>query len=263
LVAAGLGVDPAVVFGWPERACEEAGEARVAELVRRRAAREPVSRILGAREFWGLPFALSRGTLDPRPDSETLVEVALALVRDRGATLRLVDFGTGSGCLLLALLTELPNATGVGVDRAADAAAAARRNARALGLGGRASFLVGDWAEALLGRFHLVIANPPYIPTAAIAGLEPEVAEHDPHLALDGGADGLAAYRALAAATGRLLAPGGHAVFEIGEGQGEAVTLIFEQAGLVYSGAHADLAGRERCLVFSAKKVVELGRYPD
>lgn len=216
--------------------------------VARRLAGEPVARILGRREFWGLDFALAPETLAPRPDTETVVETALSFVADRSSALRVLDLGTGTGCILLALLAELPRALGVGVDLAPGSAGTARRNAERLGLAGRASFLAGRWAEALNGRFDLVVSNPPYIESGAIAGLDREVRLHDPALALDGGADGLDAYRAILRDLPRLLAPEGSAVLEHGAGQGEAVAAIARGHGLDVAAASADLAGVRRAL---------------
>ena len=254
VVAAALELDPAAVMGWPERPLSPEEAARVVALARRRRAGEPLSRLVGRREFWSLSFALSAQTLDPRPDSETVVEAALGELADRSAALRILDLGTGSGCLLLALLSELPRATGIGVDRSPEAAATARRNAEALGLSARASFIAGDWGEALDARFDLVVSNPPYIPTAAIEALSPEVREHDPRLALDGGPDGLAAYRRIALGLPFWLSHGGTAVLELGEGQAPAVAAIMAEAGLRLAGARRDLAGIERCVLL--KKVV-------
>lgn len=249
LVALAARVAPATVLGWPERPLDEEAAARLADLASRRAAREPYARLAGHREFWGLDFTLSPATLEPRPDSETLVEAALALLPDRAACLRLVDFGTGSGCLLLALLSELPNAFGIGVDLQPEAAATARCNAAALGLARRANFLVGDWGEALAGSVDVILTNPPYICSEAIAGLAPEVARYEPLVALDGGGDGLRAYRALAGETRRLLAPGGIALFELGDGQAPAVASLMAAAGLATKTSRRDLAGIERVLV--------------
>lgn len=219
-------------------------------LVAGRAARRPVSRLLGRREFWSLDFAVDDAVLDPRPESETLVETALAGIAAPAAPLAIVDLGVGSGCLLLALLRELPNATGLGVDRSAAAIRTARANAAALGLARRARFVVGDWAAALAtAGFDLAVTNPPYIARHEFAGLAPEVAAGDPRLALDGGADGLDAYRALAPQLARILRSGGRAVVEHGAGQADAVAHIFGDAGLAVAERVRDLAGRERCLV--------------
>lgn len=249
LIAAALQITATEVFAHPERKLTDAEQARLGDMLRRIAAHEPLSRITGSREFWGLDFLLSADTLDPRPETETLVEAVLGRLADRNRPYRLLDLGTGTGCLLLALLSELPNATGLGVDLAPHAAAAARRNAKRLGLAPRASFVAGDWASSISARFDAVVANPPYISSGDIAGLMPEVRKHDPHLALDGGVDGLAAYRAMAADLPRLLQCGGLFAVEIGSGQGEAVASILAHTGLIIEGVAADLAGIARVLV--------------
>ncbi len=252
LLGQALGVGPEIPVGYPERLLRP-GEARCFEqLIARRAAREPVSHILGRREFWGLGFQVGPAALDPRPDSETLVEATLEQVADRDAALALLDLGTGTGCLLLALLSELPRARGIGVDLSPPALALARANVGRVGLAGRADFVRGDWGAALAGTFDLVICNPPYIPTNEIDGLEPEVADHEPRRALDGGLDGLDAYRALAPGLGRLLVPGGAAIIEIGAGQADQVTAILAAGGLTPRRRRTDLAGVERCLVLTA-----------
>lgn len=225
-----------------------------ADLLRRRLDREPVAHLLGRAEFWSMPFAVSPATLIPRADSETLVEAALAAFSQPGTVRRVLDLGTGTGCLLLAALSEFPDATGVGVDLVPDAAALARRNAAALGLGGRAGFVAGSWGAPLAaGRFDLVLANPPYVERDAIAGLAPEVAVREPRSALDGGADGLDAYRALMPEIGRLLAPGGRAVVELGQGQRAAVEALAAEGGLRAIGCRADLGGIDRALVLAAR----------
>lgn len=249
LAEAALGLDRTALLTGGDRPVAAADQVRLAALIDRRAAREPVSRILGRRGFWTLDLALGPDTLDPRPDSETLVEAALAAFPDPAAPLRVLDLGTGTGCLLLAMLAERPRAWGVGVDLSPRAAAVARANAARNGLADRAAFLAGDWATALAGRFDLVLSNPPYIERAAIADLEPEVRAFDPPRALDGGPDGLDAYRALAAALPGLLAPGGVAVLELGQGQGTAVAALLTTAGLSIASRKCDLAGIERCLV--------------
>jgi release factor glutamine methyltransferase len=249
LVAAALGLSAAEVFAHPERPLADHEVARVANVLRRAVAHEPLSRVLGTREFWGLGFRLSPDTLDPRPETETVVEAVLARVSDRGRPYRVLDLGTGSGCIFLALLSELPEATGVGIDRVMGAATAARENAVALGLAGRAGVVVGDWAAAVGGRFDIVVANPPYIATGAIAGLPPEVRDFDPHRALDGGADGLDPYRAIAAALPRLLAPEGLFAAELGAGQDRKVAAILSAAGLAVDGTVDDLAGIARCIL--------------
>ena len=217
------------------------------QMVARRAAREPLALIVGRQPFWSFDLAVTADTLIPRADSETLVEAALAEFPKRDVR-RLLDLGTGTGCLLLAALTEFPAAYGVGVDRAAGAAALARYNAGMLGLGSRAAFLCGDWAAALGGQFDLVLSNPPYIETAVIPRLMPEVAWYEPALALDGGADGLAAYHAIIAVLPGLLAPGGVAILEVGMGQADAVATLAEAAGLRPGAARLDVGGVERAL---------------
>lgn len=230
----------------PRAAVAPEAAARFAALVQRRAGHEPMAYILGRQEFWSLPFAVSPATLIPRADSEALVEAALASCP---APRRVLDLGTGTGCLLLAVLHERPGAWGLGVDRNPAAAALAARNALALGLAGRACFVAADWAAPLAGRFDLVLSNPPYIEGASIAGLMPEVAGHEPALALDGGPDGLDAYRAILAQLPRLLAPGGLAVLELGQGQAEAVGALARAAGLGVLGCRNDLGGIPRALL--------------
>ncbi len=214
----------------------------------RRAAREPLARILGRREFWSLDFQLVPETLVPRPDSETLIGTALGELPLRDRPYRFLDLGTGSGCLLLALLSEYPGAWGLGVDLSEPALGQARRNAAALGLEGRAAFALSDWGSGLAGAFDLVASNPPYIRRAELAGLEPEVTLHDPLLALDGGPDGLQAYRALVPQAARLLAPGGLLALEFGEGQAESLAAIVAAEGFGACRLHADLGGRPRVL---------------
>lgn len=221
---------------------------RLADYVRRRVAHEPYSRIRGAREFWSLDFALSPDTLDPRPDSETLIEAALAALPDRTAPLSAVDLGTGTGALLLALLSEYPNATGLGIDVLPGAVAAAARNAAALGLANRAQFVAGDWVEINLGAADVIVANPPYIPSDEIAALPPEVVRFDPRRALDGGDDGLMAYRTLMPLVRRTLKRDGWAFFELGAGQADAVARLARAGDLHVAGTRRDLAGCERCL---------------
>ncbi len=225
----------------------EIDPALLAPLLARRVAREPMAYILGRREFWGLSFAVTPAALIPRPDSETLLEAALAARPDRTTVRRILDLGTGTGCLLLAALTEFGDAYGIGVDLWPAAAALAQRNAVALGLGPRAAFLASDWAAALDARFDLVLCNPPYITSPELAGLMPEVARYEPRAALDGGADGLDAYRAVLAALPALLAPGGVAVLELGAGQAPAVMALAEPGFI--ATPRPDLSGQDRALI--------------
>jgi release factor glutamine methyltransferase len=226
--------------------------ARFAAYLARRLAGEPVSRIIGTREFYGRPFRIDQSTLDPRPDTETLIEAALELVGRRGlreTPLRILDLGTGSGCILITLLAELPLATGLGIDKSLPALDIARANAQILGVGGRAGFVAGDWLEAVEGTFDLVVANPPYLSVADMAGLAPEVRDHDPIEALDGGPDGLSAYRRIVPGLGKALRPGGFALFEVGPDQAEAVLGLLAEARHDAGGGEClwrDLAGRPR-----------------
>jgi release factor glutamine methyltransferase len=248
LLAAVLKLDAPQLVAHPERAMTTVEEARFHDLVDHRSRRRPLAQLLGRREFWGLNFRVTPDTLDPRPDSETLVEAALACVTDRAASLRILDLGTGTGCLLLSLLHELPQARGIGVDWSDAALVVAAANAAQLGLAGRAMFRRGDWTDGLNGTFALIVANPPYIPRAEIDGLMPEVARYEPRLALDGGADGLDAYRAIAKGTVGLSGPHTHLLVEVGDGQGDSVGAVFAAAGYRCTARHADLGGRTRCL---------------
>lgn len=249
LLAAALGIDAATLLARDGREPAPDEAARFQAMIDRRAAREPVARILGRRGFWTLDLQVTPDTLDPRPDSETLVEAVLAHVPGRSAPLRLLDLGTGSGCLLLALLSELPNATGIGVDRSEGAARVARANARAARLDDRAGFVVGDWAASLDARFDVILSNPPYIERVAIEGLAPEVRDHDPRAALDGGPDGLDAYRAILGDAGRLMAPGALVALELGKDQDRPVACLVEAAGLKVEEIRPDLAGIGRCII--------------
>lgn len=234
----------------PARPLAPDAEGRLMTLLRKRAEdRAPVSRLLGEREFWSLPFKLSSSTLDPRPDSETLVEAVVRHTRPRGAALRVADLGTGSGCLLLSILSEFPQATGIGTDISDEAVSMARENASALGLADRAILAAGDGFAGQDGPFDWIVSNPPYIPTADIAGLEPEVRDHDPRLALDGGADGLNVFRAFAPAIAARLAPGGKVALEFGDGQAEAVKDIFAASAVECLEIVDDLGGKQRVIV--------------
>jgi release factor glutamine methyltransferase len=252
LVGAVLGLDLTGMISAQARLLTPDEAARLEEFTGRRIAGEPVARIIGAREFWGLPLQLSAATLVPRPDTETVVELALEMLRTAPHPhhpLRIADIGTGSGAILLALLSEWPDAKGVGTDISAEALQTAHSNAVHLGLAGRATFVDCDYAAALSGPFDLIVSNPPYIRTIEIAALATEVRDHDPLRALDGGADGFDAYRALVPQAARLLAPGGVLVVEIGHGQSEGVARLMTAAGLTLHGApKADLAGIPRAV---------------
>jgi release factor glutamine methyltransferase len=219
-------------------------------LLDRRLNHEPLALILGRREFWSLDFQVSPATLIPRPDSETLIEAALAVLSGQPPPARILDLGTGTGCLLLALLHEFPSAFGIGIDIAPAAAQLAHSNAIKLGLADRAAFIVGDWTNALNGRFDLLVSNPPYIPTADIAGLMPEVALHEPRRALDGGPDGFDAYRTILRDLPNRLCRGGVAVLELGAGQASCVSSLAHGAGFDTS-LHLDLAGIHRAIAVS------------
>jgi len=246
-----LGLDLTGLITAAHRALTADESDRLDRLAARRLAGEPVARILGQKEFWGLSFALSPETLVPRPDTETVVELALDMLRKGLANTppRVADLGTGTGAILLALLSELPEATGIGTDISERALAIANDNAVRLGLAARASFIRCDYASELTGPFDLIVSNPPYIATGDIAGLAREVRDHDPHQALDGGPDGLAAYRALIPQAARLLAPGAALVVEAGQGQARDIEAMMTAAGLALQGRpRADLAGISRAV---------------
>jgi release factor glutamine methyltransferase len=251
LVGAALGLDLTGMIAAATRPVTAAEAARLEDFAGRRLKGEPVARILGSREFWGLPLQLSAATLVPRPDTETVVALALQMLRagpgaDRP---RIVDLGTGSGAILLALLSELPEAMGVGTDISTAALRTARANARNLGLARRAAFVACDYASALSGAFDLIVSNPPYIRSGEINDLASEVRDHDPLGALDGGSDGLDAYRALIPQAVWLLAPGGGLALEVGHDQGADVEQLMAAAGLTLRGPpRTDLAGIPRAV---------------
>jgi release factor glutamine methyltransferase len=222
---------------------------KLTEMAERRIGREPVSRILGIRVFWRSEFKVSSETLDPRADSETLIESVLKYA-DKEAPLTILDLGTGTGCLLLSLLQELPQAKGVGVDISEGAVQTARQNAEDLQLSSRAAFIAADWAEiAINNPFDIVISNPPYIADSEIPNLEPEVSRHDPHRALAGGVDGLDCYRSITRLLPRLLTPQGKVFLEIGYNQAGAVKGILAGQGYRVLQTVPDLAGHDRCIV--------------
>lgn len=248
LLANAIGVEAAGLALHDDEPIDPEAQARAVASVERRLAGEPVARIIGRREFWGLDIEIGPDVLVPRPDTETLVEAVLSrLIRDgrRGDPLRLLDIATGSGAILLALLSELPTAIGAATDCVVGAIDIARANARRLGLDKRAGFVACDWASAIGGRFDFILANPPYIESDAIANLQVEVRDHDPHIALDGGADGIDAYRAILADLGRLLAERGRCFLEIGFGQAGSLTDLAGQYGFS-ARLHRDIAGIDR-----------------
>lgn len=253
LIGHALGIDRARIVVDAERLLDAREAAAVDALAARRIVREPVARIVGIKEFWSLPFVIDDAVLVPRPDTETVVEAALDAVTAGGGRqrpIRILDIGAGSGALLLSLLSELPAAYGIGTDIDPRALSVARANATRLSLGSRCGFVACDIANAVQGPFDLIVSNPPYIPTADIAGLEPEVRDHDPKVALDGGADGLSAYRSIAADIYRLLAPTGAMVLELGFGQEASVAQLLTMSNLkVSQAARKDLGGISRALL--------------
>lgn len=252
LLGAALRLTRAQLLAQSDRFLEPREIAAVSALAARRIKREPVSRILGRKEFWSLTLDVTPDVLVPRPDTETLVEAALDHVVRGGLrmeNLSILDIGAGSGALVLALLHELPNARGVATDVSAAALNVARGNAERLELASRCSFVVCNMADGVQGSFDLIVSNPPYIARGAIAALDPEVRDYDPRLALDGGADGLDAYRAIAAGGPALLARGGRLIVELGLGQAAPVSALFEAAGMTVLSVRPDLAGIPRALV--------------
>ena len=255
LVGHALGLGHAALMSAGARVLRPEEANAIAALAHRRLAHEPVARILGSKEFWSLPLRIDAATLVPRPETETVVEAALAAIDARGSrsqALRIADLGTGSGALLLALLSELPNAFGIGSDLSFAALRVARGNARRLGLT-RAAFAACDMAAALRGPFDVIVSNPPYIASGDIAALAPEVRDFEPRQALDGGPDGLGFYRVIAVAAPPLLAEGGALIVELGNGQAQAVIALFAAAGLAVSPPRPDLMNVPRALVVTKR----------
>jgi len=245
-LCAASGISPVALIVDPRELLGSAA-SKVQDVAARRAVGEPLSRIVGKREFWGLSFAVTPHVLDPRPETETIVEAALSILGGRREDpLRILDLGVGSGALLCALLTEFGQSRGMGIDISADAADVAQGNLRACGLSLRAETRLGDWTRGIEGRFDLIVSNPPYIPTVDLAGLPREVREFDPWLALDGGIDGLAAYRRILPESRRLLAPGGWLFAELGAGQAADVAALASQCGFTDVRTYQDLAGVDR-----------------
>jgi len=259
LIEHALGIDRTAIMTNGERALTAQERLTLDALTERRIDHEPVARIFGVKEFWSVPLHISPAVLVPRPETETVVEAALDFIERAGKglkdlrneSLRILDIGTGSGALLLALLSELPNARGTGTDISTPALGVARVNAERLGLAARCTFVTCDIADGLPGPFDLIVSNPPYIAHDDIATLAPDVRDYDPALALDGGSDGLDAYRAIARDARRLLAPGGRMIVELGAGQEPAVSTLFTNAGLTVGTVRNDLAGIPRALSVS------------
>ncbi|MGH6790601.1 MAG: peptide chain release factor N(5)-glutamine methyltransferase [Pseudolabrys sp.] len=252
LVAHALMIDRAKLAANGDRELEPRETNAIQARAARRLAHEPVARIVGHKEFWSLDLYVGPAVLVPRPDTETVVEAALAVIDAAGARkapLKLLDIGTGSGAILLALLSELPNASGTGSDVSTQALDIARDNATRLGFAKRCAFVAADGGGALSGPFDVIVSNPPYVSRSEIASLAPEVREHDPLIALDGGADGLDGYRMIASDARRLLGAAGHLVVELGAGQETAVSALLTQAGLRVSATRKDVAGTVRALI--------------
>lgn len=250
LLAFALARQPDWLYANPEAGIAAVDLDRYSALLARREQRQPVSQIVGRREFWSLSFHVTRDVLTPRPDSEALIEAVLDARPDRHAPLRILDLGTGSGCLLLTLLSEYRAASGVGVDVSSAALQVAAQNGQELGLDARVDWMLGHWHTKFDAEFDVIVSNPPYIETAAIAGLDQDVAGFEPHLALDGGPDGLDAYREILSHVGDILDTSGLLVFEIGKGQAEQVTRLAELAGLRARVERRDVSGITRALVF-------------
>ncbi len=259
LVAHATGMTPEYVFSHPEWKLDSAARDNLGRVVERRARREPMAHITGRREFWSLPFAVNRHTLIPRPDSETLVEAVLDAFPDTAEHRRLLDLGTGSGCLMLALLHEKADWTGVGLDRSGPSLAMAVANAGALALADRCEFVRHDWEQAPvadlgLGRFDLIIANPPYIPEGDRQGLASDVVDYEPPGALFAGKEGLDAYPAIAALAAAALKPGGRIFLEVGINQSDRVAAILAEHGYTGLGRRADISGIPRCVFAAIEK---------
>lgn len=248
ILCAALGMDHAALLRDPDLPIGASAEL-IAQLAHRRSNREPTSRIIGKREFWGLDFAIGPAVLDPRPETEGLVEaVTAALASRRAEPFCILDLGTGSGAILGALLSHFPQALGIGVDLSEAACRVARRNLETLGFASRARVFCGDWANALCGAFDVIVSNPPYVASHALASLALEVREHDPQMALDGGKDGLAAYRAILPSLAGLATPDSLVALELGLGQARGVTRILQSSGFDVIATQRDLAGHERVM---------------
>lgn len=246
-----------IIAGYPETLLELEEQEIFFTLIKRRASYEPIAHLTGKREFWGREFIVTRDTLDPRPDSETLIEQALKLFPDKNTPLRILDLGTGTGCLLLTLLAEFPSAQGIGVDISDAALHVAKKNSSNLGLEKRVQFTLQCWASGIDGSFDLIISNPPYIKSADLTLLQPEVSLYEPRIALTGGIDGLDCYRAIAPDIARLLSDSGYAILEFGLGQETAISEILLTHHLQPISYGIDLAGIIRCVVANTFKEVK------
>lgn len=240
----------------PDQVIEVGAQQLIMEDVGQRCAGKPLSRIYGEREFWGLPFALSEDTLDPRPDTELIIDIALQHFANKEQPIRILDLGTGSGCILISLLSEFSDSVGFGIDLSAGAVKTAKSNAQQNSCGKRAHFICGSWMDAIVAdnaqhKFDLIVSNPPYITNQVIAGLSPEVKNHDPILSLDGGVDGLQAYKYIFQHLKSYLSDDGIALFEIGYDQENDVMRLSEDAGFALRRVHADLAGNPRAVEIS------------
>ena len=240
--------DREILFREPEKELSPELEGTFFEWVARRASREPVSHIIGLREFYGYDFHVSGDVLDPRPDSETLIEAVLTRQGKATEDLRILDLGTGSGCLMITLLLQYPVANGVAVDLSSKALEMAKKNAEKHEVSERLSFLEGRWFEPVNGQFHVIVSNPPYIESDVISSLQPEVKDFEPHLALDGGSSGLDCYRDILKDATRFVYPGGLIVFEIGQGQEQELSQLLKNAGFDQIEFHKDLASVVRCV---------------
>ena len=259
LAAFVTGLTPAQIFSRDDTELSDADAARFDAVIRRRITGEPAAYIIGLREFWSLPFKVTPATLIPRPDTESVIELVMQLFADRARPQRILDIGTGSGCLVLALLDIYADACGIGTDISAPALSVASENAKALGLSDRATMIEGAWSAQQAGPFDLIVSNPPYIPSPDIATLEPTVRAFEPLSALDGGADGLDAYRNVLAEVPDILSNAGWVVLEVGIHQADPVTEIARNLGLVEGPWQCDIAGIDRALSFHKKSVGILG----
>ena len=251
LLGFALGTPHARFYGLEDKILTRSQADNYVKVIERRCKREPVSRIMGTRGFWDLTLRLNRSSLDPRPDSEILIESILRAFPDKAANLKFIDFGTGTGCLLLSALNEFPNSNGVGVDISNECIKLAKENAILNGLGQRSLFIESDWGREVTDKFDVIIANPPYIQSDTIPTLDPEVKNFDPHLALNGGPDGLSCYRKLAPQFAAVLKERGLIFLEIGYNQSESVASIMEHSGLKCLQINQDLGKRDRCLVLA------------